>query len=232
MPDENAFHLRKVDTEAEVITNHLKHKAVDEARVRLAEDYLTMPPPEFKKVLDEVKKQNNATSKIPKLYFEEVANYPKGKDVFLDDTIGDDTRLIGIARDTRPKSTSLYDFSLEQAARRFHNILGTQYTCLRDATITTDRKYGADIAATKALLNYAYSLPESHTAMLLTRAEEINMELGRYDRAKLDVSTADMNGDNVPAEIKAVRLTIPTKHSNGIRYQHGFDLVSDGKRRY
>ncbi|MBY0551480.1 MAG: hypothetical protein K2W95_29635 [Candidatus Obscuribacterales bacterium] len=230
MPNENAFHLRQVDTEVDVIANQLKQKEFDDAKIRLAENYLTMPPPEFKRLLDEVKQQNNSTPKLPKIYFEDAPDYPKGKKAFLDDTIGDDSLLIQIARDTRPNSTSLLDFGLEQAARRYHNILGTQYTSLRGATITSERKYGADVAATKALINYAYSLPESQTAMLLSRAHEINLELGRYDRGRLDVLMADMNGDNVPAEVKHVRFTIPTTHSNGRRYQTGFDLVTNGKR--
>lgn len=60
MADENMFHQRKFDTEADLIVNHIKHDELDKARTRLAEDYLTMKPSDFKKVLNEVKELHNA----------------------------------------------------------------------------------------------------------------------------------------------------------------------------
>ncbi len=219
MPDQPSLHQRTAETEAELIVTALGQNKIDEARVRLAEDYLTMWPADFNKVLGSVKQGSIASTKIPDIYFESVEETSKGTDVFLDDTVSDDTRLIGIFRETKPESTSLTDDNLERAARRYHNLLGTQTNIWRNQITNSDRKHGTDYAATTALINYAQSLPESRAAILMSRTEEINLELGRFDRAKLDVVMADLNGDGLPAEIKNVSLTIPFLQGQG-GYRH------------
>lgn len=229
MPDQPSFHQRTPETESEQILLKLEQGKVSEVKVRLAEDYLTMWPADFNKVLGSVKQGSIASAKIPDIYFEKVSGDQKKTDVFMDDTVNDDTRLIEF-REIKPESTPLKDDNLERAARRFNGLLGIQTNIWRHQVTNSERKHGTDYAAATALVDYAQSLPASQAAILMSRAEEINMELGRHDRAKLDVVMADLNGDGVPNEIKTVRLTIPFRQGDGCIVRRYKDMWPQPKK--
>lgn len=202
---------RNANVEADEIARMLERNDVFPAQIRLAEDYLTMQAGEFRAVLNSMKSK---TAKSKQDVYESPSKDAdtgniSGKEIYLNDGIFTDTRLIGLYRDIVPRSKALADDKLEQAARRFNNMLGTHTTNEGKAY------FGADDAATTALLNFAESLPKNDAAMLMQRAEEINQELGRYDRPSLRVSLKDLDGDGIPNELNRVQLVVPFRCSRG-----------------
>ena len=197
--EEAAHNAKLVTSETAAVTEHFRKGEVFKAQMRLAEDYLTSAPEVFKEI---AKGLQTSTAKFKnEVYVEDLtSNFPQIK---IDDGYITDTTILGINSKCNPRSKSLDSEKLEQAARRFNDMLKSHTTSERETQVW------ADEAAARALVNFAQKLPKTEAAQLMMRAAEINQELGRTWLPTLRVSMADLDGDGIPMELKQVDLLVP-----------------------
>jgi hypothetical protein len=188
------------DHSASEIYGQLEKGNISSVQQLLAEEYLTTGFSNFKQTIQEMEGISKRSSSDD-IYANGSSKSPF--EVYVNDGFFRDTRLAQIQERAKPNSPALEDDGLEQVARRYNDLLSNSYT----------RQEATAVAATKALLRYAQSLPPERMMKLLNRAEDINMDF--TPMPALRVALGDLDGDGKPFELRHVDLTVMDTCSEG-----------------
>lgn len=137
--------------------NHAKFERIEESQVELAKAYITMPPEEFKAVVNQMEKYGKGIA--PNIY-------EQGNELYINDSyFSADSCLLSAGKAKPLTGTPIADEKLEGMATRFNDLVNST----RPETVT---------AARQAFLDSISTLPKKEKIDLLSRVNEIDKITG------------------------------------------------------